>query len=301
MTADSFTRDMFTWLNQVNADPELPGSAVKVALAIAQHINRQTGEAWPSHPMIASEISMSPDTVKDMVGRLRQAGHLAVEVGRGLGHSSRYRLILKKGEPSPPLNREASPPLKGEPSPPIDDRKGGVGSAKGGAGSQKRGSRPPANHLIEPSDEPSEGDISPDVDHDQDRRRHQQEIDTAFEQFYGQYPKHVAKAAALKTYRGVIAKKLATPAELLAGALRYAGERSGQDPWFTKHPATWLNGGCWADEPAQPIGNTIDEHGNPVPVQDRPPDRRQPANAHAARAQMYIERLKARANDGGGQ
>ena len=48
----------------------------------------------------------------------------------------------------------------------------------------------------------------------------------------------------------------------LAGAQRYAAERKDQDPKYTKHPATWLNGGCWEDEaPGAPV---IDEHGNVV-------------------------------------
>ncbi|OKO71893.1 hypothetical protein AC630_31760 [Bradyrhizobium sp. AS23.2] len=39
---------------------------------------------------------------------------------------------------------------------------------------------------------------------------------------------------------------------MLNGAMRYAAERTGQDPKFTKHPATWLNGECWKDEPEPP-------------------------------------------------
>ena len=32
--------------------------------------------------------------------------------------------------------------------------------------------------------------------------------------------------------------------------MQYAVEKGGEDPKFTKHPATWLNKGCWRDEPA---------------------------------------------------
>ena len=49
----------------------------------------------------------------------------------------------------------------------------------------------------------------------------------------------------------------------IAGAQRYAGERAGEDPKFTKHPATWLRGGCWEDEPPANGGAVIDQHGNP--------------------------------------
>lgn len=268
MSGDTFTRDLFSWLNEVASDPTLPPSAFKIAYAIARHVNRQSGEAWPSHRLIASEIRMSCDTVKEMIGRLKQAGHLAVRVGHGPGNPSRYRLryLTKNREPTPSKISEATPPLNGEPSPPIENRNGGAGPVNGGAGSQKRGSRPPTNYR-RTIDEPSEGEISSDVDHDHGRRRNQQAIqaiDTDFEAWYRQYPKRVAKVAALRAYRAVLAKKLATAEELQAGAMRYAAERSGQDPKFTKHPSTWLNGGCWADDPARPTGDAIDQHGYPV-------------------------------------
>jgi hypothetical protein len=35
-------------------------------------------------------------------------------------------------------------------------------------------------------------------------------------------------------------------------AQAYARERAGEDPTFTKYPATWLNKGCYDDEPDQP-------------------------------------------------
>jgi hypothetical protein len=38
--------------------------------------------------------------------------------------------------------------------------------------------------------------------------------------------------------------------------MRYAAERAGQPPKYTKHPATWLKGGCWADEPTNPSNNS---------------------------------------------
>jgi hypothetical protein len=35
---------------------------------------------------------------------------------------------------------------------------------------------------------------------------------------------------------------------IIAGAQRYAGERAGQDPQFTAHPATWLYQERWLDD-----------------------------------------------------
>jgi hypothetical protein len=71
-----------------------------------------------------------------------------------------------------------------------------------------------------------------------------------FVEFYRVYPLHVARGAAERAYRRIIAKGEATEAELLAGAMRYAAAQDGKDPTYIKHPATWLNGKCWLDEPA---------------------------------------------------
>ena len=83
----------------------------------------------------------------------------------------------------------------------------------------------------------------------------------AFERFWAVYPKRVAKEAARKAFAK--AAENGTDVEaLIAGAQRYAVERQGQDPKYTKHPATWLNAGCWEDEtPGAPV---IDEDGNVV-------------------------------------
>jgi hypothetical protein len=70
-----------------------------------------------------------------------------------------------------------------------------------------------------------------------------------FAAFWQAYPRRVAKGAAEKAYRHIIRTRKASEAELLTGAMRYAAQRDGEDPQFTKHPATWLNGKCWMDEP----------------------------------------------------
>jgi hypothetical protein len=83
----------------------------------------------------------------------------------------------------------------------------------------------------------------------------------AFERFWRTFPRKVAKQAACKAFAKALENGTAVET-LIAGAQRYAVERQGQDPKYTKHPATWLNGGCWEDEaPGAPV---IDEAGNVV-------------------------------------
>lgn len=75
-----------------------------------------------------------------------------------------------------------------------------------------------------------------------------------FDEFWSICPLKKSKAAALKAWPKAIATG-ASPTEITAAMRRYAIERAGQDPRYTKHPSTWLNGGCWADEPASPLGH----------------------------------------------
>ncbi|MGN7962166.1 hypothetical protein [Brucella sp. 22210] len=73
-------------------------------------------------------------------------------------------------------------------------------------------------------------------------------LENEFEQqFWPAYPRRVGKGQALKAFRS--ARKQAELETILAGVRRYAADRQGENPEFTKHAATWLNGQCWTDEP----------------------------------------------------
>ena len=93
--------------------------------------------------------------------------------------------------------------------------------------------RPPS-----PAQTPSRRDNSPD----------------GFAAFWNAYPRHVGKIAAEKAFRKALGGG-ANPEEITLGAMRFAAERDREpDPAkrerFTPHPATWLNAGRWADDPA---------------------------------------------------
>jgi hypothetical protein len=87
-----------------------------------------------------------------------------------------------------------------------------------------------------------------------------------FERWWGLYPRKTGKREAQQIYERLIRKGEATHEELLLGVMRYAAERQGQETRFTKHPGTWLNKGCWADDPAPPQAQTL----NPTHRGSRP-------------------------------
>lgn len=72
-------------------------------------------------------------------------------------------------------------------------------------------------------------------------------LETEFEQqFWPAYPRKVGKGQAIRAFR--TARKLSDLETILVAVRRYADERRGENPEYTKHAATWLNGQCWLDE-----------------------------------------------------
>lgn len=70
----------------------------------------------------------------------------------------------------------------------------------------------------------------------------------AFDDFWLQCPVKKSKKKARALYDGVIKRGEATHAVLLEGIMKYAMSDEVQRG-YAKHPTTWLNGGCWDDEP----------------------------------------------------
>lgn len=78
-----------------------------------------------------------------------------------------------------------------------------------------------------------------------------------FVEFWAVYPLRKAKQAAQKAWDRAMYRvpKVDRPDRaraIVKGAQQYRDDPN-RDPKFTKHPATWLNGGCWEDE-AAPVG-----------------------------------------------
>lgn len=67
-----------------------------------------------------------------------------------------------------------------------------------------------------------------------------------FDEFWREAPRKVGKGQARKAWKAALKK--ADADTIIAGMRRFAGERRGQDPQYTAHPSTWLNGERWLDE-----------------------------------------------------
>jgi len=65
------------------------------------------------------------------------------------------------------------------------------------------------------------------------------------EEIYEAYPRHVAKAEALKAIEKAI--KIVSPEILLELTKKYSRQIVGKDPQFTPYPSTWFNQRRWED------------------------------------------------------
>ncbi|MCG6493395.1 hypothetical protein [Kitasatospora sp. A2-31] len=75
----------------------------------------------------------------------------------------------------------------------------------------------------------------------------------AFGAFWLVYPKKKAREEAKRAWCQAI-ERGANPQCIVSAATTYARERVNEDPKYTKYPATWLNKGCYDDEPDAPAG-----------------------------------------------
>lgn len=100
-----------------------------------------------------------------------------------------------------------------------------------------------------------------------------------FGEWWQNVPRRVSRGQAVRAYRAAL--KHASPAELLAGIRRYAEQVAGKDPQYIAHPATWLNGKRWLDEPMQTSGGG--RNADRQPEQYRPATRTYAADDDARR------------------
>ncbi|MFD6365417.1 hypothetical protein ACFWFX_37165, partial [Streptomyces roseolus] len=75
----------------------------------------------------------------------------------------------------------------------------------------------------------------------------------AFGAFWSNYPRKRDREEAKQAWIAAIERGI-SPKRMVDAAQAYARERAGQDPQYTKYPATWLNKGCYDDEPEQAPG-----------------------------------------------
>lgn len=251
-------KDRDEWLELLLADDELSLGAKVVGSRIAFHRNVETGQCNPKIETLVDGTSISQSSVRRHITELENAGWLRVDrtVGR---YSNSYELRVptlsavtgmnpvngERVQDTPTLSTVTSQPCQKRPNPVTHER-----SRTANLRTAKRTAKEIDSLDLDLDDEVRRREVDiisqPELD-----------VDAAFEVFWQAYPRKVDKAKARVPYRRVIRDKKATVEELIRGAIDYAAERSGQDPKFTKHPATWINAESWLNEPVSPGANNF--------------------------------------------
>jgi hypothetical protein len=243
-TRAEFTRLLFEWLNQVEGDAELPASAFKIAWRLAQHFDKDMLEGYPGSEHIAGKTKLGKATVLDMVRRLEARGHIAIDSGRpGRGHPHHYRMTVK-GRPTDLFASDE----KGQQADLFNGQKRSVYDSEKVGLHEIKGRPADMNHLREPLREQTPSTAPTAKAAPLATKVADRDIEIAFEEWWKAYPRRVEKKGAKTKYASILKRGEGTVAELLAGAKAYATECLGKDPRYVKHPTTWLNNGCWADE-----------------------------------------------------
>ena len=275
-------RERDAWVRAVLA-ADLPHAAVLLAIRIALHLHVGTGRCNPTFATLATETRLSERTVYRLVALLEQAGWIERQGTHGR-YSTQYTLrdpdIIVSGlntvtsdrvEGGEPCQRSVTPTLtklrQTNPDTTLAD---------------KNSVREKRKRKAKEKDSPALF-ASPDSKQAEPTAA---ENENAFERFWLAYPRRVAKIDARKAFDKAV-EHGANPETLIQGAKAYALERAGEPAQYTKHPATWLNKGCWSDEPPAGAVTVIDEEGNPVAIQQPQPQRRR-AGAHDATWEKYL-------------
>lgn len=101
--ADAFTRAKLRRLNEAMHDGRLTASSRLVFYEIVQHINRVSGNAWPSELRLAERLHIDVKTVKRALPPLCACGYIEIEK---TGRHNTYRPVFgdgRKGDNLPPI------------------------------------------------------------------------------------------------------------------------------------------------------------------------------------------------------
>ncbi len=202
-----------------------PGAlAVFTALASFAGKNRVV---WPSLRTLARMVGMQERSVRRHVAELEAAGVISRvtrfdESGRQVSNAYRLDILLSKlaTRADSPVLPEGDSPVRGEADSPV-------------------------RQTIPDGTVPKEHHANARV------LARESDIQEEFDDWYQRYPRKVSRGAAERAF--ATARNSGVSLEsLIKGVKHYAGQVAGQEARYIKHPATWLNGKCWLDEPEPP-------------------------------------------------
>ncbi|MFE9064862.1 hypothetical protein [Streptomyces violaceusniger] len=266
--------------------PDITGLQRAVALEIADDANDDTRESWAALEDLARWTG-AKDThvVRNALKRLAAAGwEYRVPIGKGKDGRALYAVPgtrmtfkvppFKEVATATPSESKGEPPLPqggatATPQPPkgvATAHSGVAGAPSGVAGATPFSSTPhdpSTNKDSSPASAPPAKPAAAPAKKSQQKDHHLE----AFGAFWLTYPKRRDKEEAKKAWIAAI-ERGADPQRMVDGATAYARERANEDPKYTKYPATWLNKGCYDDEPDPQSGRHLRAVGDHEPYRN---------------------------------
>ncbi|MDX3544352.1 hypothetical protein PV729_45465 [Streptomyces europaeiscabiei] len=201
----------------------------------AAHI---TADKRPTVYDLAVENRVPKGRAGDDEGTRTSARTLASARARGID-KRRANKARSEGE-SIPEREDVDVRADADVPPDVDVTAGGRGRHSGGTWTSAKPKNEPQDEQL-PKDSSSP---AAQVDEGDSTDHHLE----AFGAFWSNYPKKRDREEAKKAWIAAL-KRGAEPQLMVDAAQAYARERFGKEAQYTKYPATWLNKGCYDDEP----------------------------------------------------
>ena len=250
----------------------LPPTHKAVLMVLAYRAN-DDNQSWPSVGLLSRDTCLSERSVQNSLGFLSQAG-LVDRIDRS-NDTCLFTLQIGAEAPSLPAKKPRQGVQQMHPPSEVgvqDVHPRGAGGAPGGAGGAPLGVQVVHPNIQLTSKEHPlniHGEIAAIKPTIGEQSRPVSQSPDTFDEWWKHYPKKTGKDAARRAYASAL-RRGASPADLLAGLGR---TRWSSDPRYIAHPATWLNGGRWQDEPDAPLHPNIVTFARPKSHAERVRDR----------------------------
>ena len=230
-------------MSQVWESKKYEGNQLLLLLALADFASDDGGDVFPSVEKMAAKTRASRRTVQRNLRQLEDEGVLIEVRPASQRFPAEYRIVLEAlRTPPEDVGRQSDTPDEGRHGDAPEDPQGRHSDHSGASSATFLGRHGDAQTVKK---NPLRESIN--------ARARERVLKEEFDNWYQHYPKKVSRGAAERAF-GTALRGGASLETLIEGAKRYAGQVAGKESRFIKHPATWLNGKCWLDEPDPPAG-----------------------------------------------
>ena len=107
-SSSTFAARQHAWIERITRDPQVSHLQVRIALLISFHLNKVTGDAWPSQGALADALGIHRRTVQLALDALVALGYLKVQIRRGRGRTNKYAAVfgIENTHEPPPIPAE---------------------------------------------------------------------------------------------------------------------------------------------------------------------------------------------------